>query len=500
MAYLGWDAGRQWNPDRGRIGWPWGGVQTPDEANDPISRCEIIRKAQHFERNNWFAGALGEVWVTYTVGSGLPIRSASSDPEWNKRSDQAWVEWCELPDLTSTQDFDSFQCMVAWRVFFDGAGYIYKTRGELPPYRPRVQFIEAAMVQTPSELSSRNDIFDGVERDARGRKVAYYVRQVINGESTFKRIPARDIIPLCDITRPGETHSFSYLANVLDDIQDLKELADYAMNKAKDAADITNVYKTHSGDLPTAEELTKRARELTTETASGTDQTVQRQQHVYKRLGRSRTIAIEVGEEVSQLRSESPNEIEQSHWRIACERVCAGTRIPIILILPESIQGTVARAILDHANTFFKSKSKMFQKAFIEVRRYVTEQLSFFDIKVADKPADWRRFTIRNPRGCNVDVGRNSSAMLAELDAGATTFDDVYGPLGDDKWERLEERFREEQWLDKKSVEYGVPVERIRKSIGDLLKTQMQAEAKNRQDEDDAVPEKKTRKAQTQDA
>lgn len=99
-----------------------------------------------------------------------------------------------------------------------------------------------------------------------------------------------------------------------------------------------------------------------------------------------------------------------------------------------------------------------------------------------------------------MDVGRNSSAMLAELDAGATTFDDVYGPLGDDKWERLEERFREEQWLDKKSVEYGVPVERIRKSIGDLLKTQMQAEAKNRQDEDDAVPEKKTRKAQTQDA
>lgn len=499
MAYLGWDAGRQWNPDRGRVGWPWGGVQTPDEANDPISRTEIIRKAQHFERNNWFAIALGEVWVTYTVGSGLPIRSASSDPEWNKRNDAAWADWCELPDLTSTQDFDSFQCMVAWRVFFDGAGYIYKTRGEAPPYRPRVQFIEAAMVQTPPELASRKDIFDGVERDARGRKVAYYVRQTINGESTFKRIPARDIVPLCDITRPGETHSFSYLAAVLDDIQDLKELAGYAMNKAKDAADITNVYKTHSGELPTSEELTKQARELTTQTATGTEQSLQRQAHTYNRLGRSRTIAIEIGEEVNQLRAESPNEIEQSHWRIACERVCAGTRIPIVLILPESIQGTVVRAVLDHANTFFKSKSKMFQKAFVEVRRYVTEQLSLIDIKVADKPADWRRFVIRHPRGCNVDVGRNSAAMIAEVEAGLRTMASCYDDLGEDGREQIIAVADEAAFIDQLAKERNLTPDRIRKSIGESLKIQLEAEAKQRAEED-AIPEKKSRKAQTQDA
>lgn len=492
VAYLGWDAGMRWNPNtsRGTLGWPWGGVQTPDEANDPVSRCEIIRKAQQLERNNWFAIALGEVWTTY-VTPGV-IRSASSDAEWNKRADEAFADWCELPDLTSTQDFDSFKDMAVWRSFFDGAGYIYKTRGETPPYRPRVQFIEAAMIQTPSTMSGRKDIFDGVERDARGRKVAYYVRQVINGDESFIRIPARDIIPICDLTRPGETHSFSYLAAVLDDLQDLKELAAYAMDKAKEAAEIKNVYETFDGEIPSSEELTKQARELTTETASGTAQTVQRQQAVRKILG-GRSVAIQVGEKISQLQAGSPNQIEQEHWRIACERVCAGTRIPIILILPESIQGTVARAALDHANTNFRKKSAMYQKVFVQVRNYVIDQISQYDVRIADKPSDWKKCVIRHPRGCNVDIGRNSNAMIAEVEAGLRTMASCYDDLGEDGREQITAVADEAAFIDQLAKERGITPDRIRSSIGDSLKIQLQADAANQaaQDAETVNPKQK---------
>jgi capsid protein len=489
VAYLGWDAGQRWKPERGTLGFPFGGPQTPDEANTPQDRCEIIRKSQQLERNNWFAIALGEVWVTYTVGSGLPIRAASSDKEWNDRRNAKWQTWCEFPDLISTQDFDSWQCMVAWRVFYDGAGYIYKTRGETAPFRPRVQFIEAASVQTPPELADRADIFDGVERNSLGRHVAYWVKQVINGEEKFKRIPARDIIPICDFTRPGETHSFPYVAGVLEDIQDLKELAGFAMVKAKDAADITNVFETIDGDIPTSQEYGRSRFTVSSQTAGGTTTESDRIKQIRKSLG-PRQISLKTGEKVSQLRAESPNEIEQEHWNTIVDRVCAGARIPKLLVIPESIQGTVARAILDNANTYFKGKSKMIQRALVEVWRFVTWEESMFDPDIADKPADWRRCTIRNPRGCNVDVGRNSNAMLAELDAGATTFDDVYGPLGEDKWERLEERFKEEKWLDEKAKEYGVPVERIRKSVGETMKLQMQADATAQAQDDAAIPSK----------
>ncbi len=484
VAFLGWEAGIRWKPERGQFGWPWGGVQTPDQANDPLSRVEIIRRAHHAERNNWFAVALGEVWTTYTVGSGLPIRAASSDQKWNDIADEAFRDWCELPDLSSTQNFDSFQCMSSWRTFFDGSGYIYKTSGKTPPYRPRIQFIEAAMVQTPPDLFGRADIFDGVERDSIGRRVAYYVRQVVNGQESYVRIPAKDITPICDITRPGETHSFSVLAPVLEDIQDLKELADFAMAKAKDSADITNVYETHSGELPTSEEVTKASRELTTETASGKNQTVARQQSVFKRLGRGRTIAIEVGEKVSQLRSESPNEIEQSHWRVVCERVCAGTRIPIILVLPASIQGTVSRAVLDHANTHFKAKSKMFQAAFVEIWRYVIEQISFYDARLADKPADWRKCIVRHPRGCNVDIGRNSAAMIAEVQEGLRTMASCYDDLGEDGREQIIAVADEAAFIDQLAKERNMPPDRIRKSIGDSLKIDLESAAQQQAEED----------------
>lgn len=486
VAYLGWDAGIRWNPSRGMLGWPWG-TQTPDQANDPDSRAVIIQKAQQMERNNWFAIALGEVFTTY-VTPGV-IRSASSDLEWNKRADAAFADWCELPDLTSTQDFDSFKDMAVWRVFFDGAGYIYKTRGETPPFRPRIQFIEAGMVQTPPEFTGRKEIFDGVERDARGRHVAYYVRQVVNGEESFVRIPSRDIIPIRDLTRPGETHSFSYLAPVLDDLQDLKELAAYAMDKAKEAAEIKNVYETHDGELPTSDELVKQARELSTQTATGTSQTVQRQQNVRKLLG-GRSVAIQVGEKITQLEAGSPNQIEQEHWRIACERVCAGTRIPIILILPESIQGTVARSSLDHANTTFKKRCSNFIKVFVAVRNYVIDQISMYDVRVADKPADWKRCICRHPRGCNVDIGRNSNAMIAEVESGLRTMASCYDDLGEDGREQIIAVADEAKFIDDLAKERGLTPDRIRKSIGDSLKIQLQADANAQAAEDAQVIER----------
>lgn len=486
VAYLGWDAGISWKPERGQIGWPWGGVQTPDEANDSCSRLEIIRKAHQLERNNWLALALGEIWVTYTVGMGLPIRAASSDKAWNARADENWARWCETPDLISKQDFDSWQCMVAWRCFFDGAGYIYKTGEKVKPFRPRVQFIEAAQVQTPPELSDRRDIFDGVERSPIGRKIAYYVKTSINGESSFARIPASDIIPICDLTRPGETHSFSYLSAVLEDIQDLKELAAYAMVKAKDAADITNVFTTEDGEVPTAESRRRAKFTVSTETASGTTTTKDRLQNIRTALG-PRSIAIRTDEKVEQLRAESPNEIEQSHWNIGVERVCAGTRIPKVLVIPSSMQGTVVRAVLDHANTFFKSKSKNFQRAFVEVRRYVTDQESRFDVKVADKPADWQKFSIRHPRGCNVDIGRNSSAIIAECDAGLRTMTSVYEELGEDGWAAIDTIADEQAHIDEAAARVKISPDRIRKSIGDSLKLDMQQEALTRSSQD-AIP------------
>jgi capsid protein len=490
LAYLGWDAGQRFSESRGQVGW-WGyGPQDANEANCPEERLEVIRKAQHFERNNAITNRLVDVFEQFTVGAGgMPVMPSSSDEDWNRKRKELWDMWCKNPDLTSLQDFGTMQSLIARRWFVDGEVFIFKTRSDRAPYRARIQIIEAMRVQTPPDVSG-NRIFDGVEVDSKGRPIAYWVCDhagYTDGFSEqqvkFKRIDAKDIIHVHEPMRPGQYRSLSFLAPVLGDIQDLDELCKLAMNKAKDAAEITNVHVRRGGELPSSESRRLRRFETTEQTATGTDVSRERVEHMRRVLG-SRTVSVDIDEDIKQLRAQSPNEIEQAHWDIITNRICAGVGISKIFVFPNSMQGTVVRADLDIAATFFRARASVIAAAVQEIYEYVTEEDCKIERSIADKPHDWRRSEIRPPRAPNVDVGHNSAALIAEYEAGITNLRLICLPLGLD-WKKLVmDRAEEEAFIDAAAKEKGTTPERIKKSIGDLLKEKMAMEAKSREQED----------------
>jgi capsid protein len=483
MAYLGWDAGQRWQTERGVVGG-WGYIQDPNDTNDPMEREEITRKAQHYERNNWITNRLIDVFELFVTGAGgMPVTPASSDEEWNSRRKELWDLWVKNPDLTSLQDFGTLQSLIDRRWFVDGEVFIYKTRSDRAPFRPRIQLIEASRVKNPPNTGNAK-IIDGIEVDSRGRPIAYWVCDGDEyGNEKFRRIPAENIRHIAEPMRPGQLRAFSFLAPVLNDIQDLNELCKMAMLKAKDAAEISNVLENEAGEIPPSEARRQARFNVDTKTAAGTDITKERVQQLRQVLG-PRTIALRIGEKISQLRAESPNQIEQAHWDSIVSRICAGVGISKLLVLPWSMQGTVVRGDLDISNTFFRSRSAVIASAILDIYEYVTEEESKFERSIADKPFDWRKASIRAPRGCNVDVGRNSAAMIAELEAGATTYEAIFAPLGLDWKEQFRQRAREEAFLDRVASEEGTTPERIKKSIGDLLRDKMEAESKAREEED----------------
>jgi capsid protein len=71
------------------------------------------------------------------------------------------------------------------------------------------------------------------------------------------------------------------------------------------------------------------------------------------------------------------------------------------------------------------------------------------DLTLADPPHDWRSVDTRAPRSVNVDIGRNSSAMLAELEAGTRTYQSVYAELGLDYRTELRQRAKEAAFIRK---------------------------------------------------
>ena len=154
---------------------------------------------------------------------------------------------------------------------------------------------------------------------------------------------------------------------------------------------------------------------------------------MYRKIIGSRTLALKTGEKLEQFDSKSPSAATQWYWRYKIGQICSAARIPLILIFPElveTMQGTVVRGIYDDAHQTFRGNFFLFAHAARDMCRYYANWARYNDKRVQDAPADWAKCHVIPPRAVNVDIGRNSAAMLAELAAGTTNFDDVYGANG----------------------------------------------------------------------
>jgi hypothetical protein len=121
----------------------------------------------------------------------------------------------------------------------------------------------------------------------------------------------------------------------------------------------------------------------------------------------------------------------------------------------------VYRGAIDAAASFFSLRSAVMQSVVGRIYQYAMGWARYTQPTLRDAPADWKSIRISPPRAVNVDVGRNSKAVLEEIAGGASNFSRSYAVLGLDWRNELRQKAQEAAYIHDLSVEYGVDVAEI---------------------------------------
>lgn len=158
------------------------------------------RSADLYERN-LYARGLVRRFVTNAINTGLHLEATPEEKILDKQEEQL-AEWSEdVENRFKLWEKNAYKCDFNERLTFGSlqaeayrealvAGDVLVMLQQDPRTRePRVRLISGDRVQTPLNyrLSAGTTVRHGVELDARGRHVAYWI---IQEDGTFKRVPA----------------------------------------------------------------------------------------------------------------------------------------------------------------------------------------------------------------------------------------------------------------------------------------------------------------------
>ena len=387
------------------------------------ARVQLVRLCRYFERRDAIFNKLADLFEMYTVGRGLLIQPSTSSKRFNEGAAEWLAEWSLRPDLGSNLSLGSIQGLWSRGWFTDGESFVLKARDEAN--RPAIQTVEGHLCATPPALVGTPYIVDGVRLSPKGRPLGYFIADEDekgnlswpNGET-----PAEQVIHIYEPSRPQQIRGLPIPYPSIEDLWDLLNLQNLEMQAAARNADVTNVLNTESGELDT-EDLVLRA--ATDNPANGKT----RQEYVQEIVG-GRTIALGLNEKFTQHIPQRPSAATAEYWRFLTEKICVGVGIPYVLVFPESMQGTTYRGSLEAATAFFLARFETLASATRAVYEHALGLAKNQDKRLEDAPADWRACVIYPPRAPDVDIGRNNAATLAQIAAGAASYDMIYGPQG----------------------------------------------------------------------
>jgi lambda family phage portal protein len=449
---------------------------------DASTRLELLRRSRYWERNNAIVNRLADVFEQFTVGAdGLKvIPSCPADQggeDWNQCAGMWWKQWCKFPDVSGLQPFGVLQSIMTRAWFVDGEVFIYKTFSPQSGF-PRIQLIEGHRVGTPPHLRSEEgkSIVDGIEfwpdpsGHPTGRPRRYWVRTydvsfypsnlfptVTTG--AYEPIDGNRIIHLFEPCRPGMYRGLPLLYPVMNDLHDLDDLQMLEMKAAKAAAEVSNVITNKPGEANTSSSRRQKW-QIQGQDAAG-NPVNKTAPLFYEVTNGGRTVYMATGEKFEQFQSTRPSVATKDYWDYLVRKICAGVGISSLLVLPFSLQGTVTRADLDTAASFFRSRSAVVAAVIREIYLWAMSWAVKYDRSMDGAPDQWWHMEIRPPRSVTVDVGRNSSALMEELKCGVRNYQDICAEMGHDWRHVLRQKAIEAKFINDLMDEFDVDRDQI---------------------------------------
>lgn len=200
----------------------------------------ILRdRARDLVRNNPYAARIVDVWTGNAVGCGITTRWQDA------RQRAAWARWAETPacDAEGALSWPGMQALAMRAVVESGEVLIRRIPTRLSAANPlgfALQVLEADHIDTAKNSATEPLIVQGIELDAYGRPVAYWLfpqhpgGNYVPGRGLMQsvRVAAEDIIHVYRRRRPGQLRDVTWLAPILTKLRNLDTYEGALLDKA----------------------------------------------------------------------------------------------------------------------------------------------------------------------------------------------------------------------------------------------------------------------------
>lgn len=235
------------------------------DADNLISQSlEKVRNRCRYEvRNNSYAEGIVETLANDCIGTGPRLQLNSSSIEFNRQAELRWLEYGSLCDLGGRMEIADLLRLDIRQLCESGESFTVISAD--PDRRggifTKILAIESDRINSPLSNLLDDTIRQGIEVDAYGRPLFYYVQQQHPGSSTtlggydqYDKIPAAQMIHLARIGRPGQTRAMPWLQPALPLFADLRSFTLATVKAANRAAGFSAIMKT-DGHLGTTDDV-----------------------------------------------------------------------------------------------------------------------------------------------------------------------------------------------------------------------------------------------------
>lgn len=228
-------------------GWRATGSDANSELAPALARMR--NRAREQRRNNPYAESGIAAIADYVVGHGIVPRPMGRTRTINKRLGQLWKDWGEslACDADGMNNFYGIQHLAMETIAEAGEVLLRRRRrysSDGLPVPLQIQVLEPDYLDElkDGDLQGGGKIIQGVEFDALGRRVAFWLFPQHPGASGYwkglvsQRVPAEDVLHIFLGKRPGQARGYTWLAPVIQRMKNLDEMDDALIEQAKVAA------------------------------------------------------------------------------------------------------------------------------------------------------------------------------------------------------------------------------------------------------------------------
>lgn len=379
-------------------------------------RIQLIWEARDLENNFPLVAGILSKLVLYTVGS-LRYQARTSDPEVNQQIENYFNRWTTGADLAGRYNFHEIVQLALRSMLRDGDCGIVKT---LTTEGVKLQLVEADRIGKPHDSITVDNYISGISIDLNtGRPVSFSIyKRTISGLYVDPvEIPAERFLFLSDNCRHDNYRGRSCFASAVATARDIVEILRAEKKAVKWAASQSGVVKTESGS---ADEWNAK-----TSTISG---------NIIEAIEPGTVQYLRTGEEISSFKSDRPSTTFTGFIETLQRYIADAIGIPYGFFVDVSkLGGVTARLDSQQANRVCKRLQSLLEAKLLNpiANAVIASGIESGEI---DPVPDYMARKWQFPPWPTADIGRETSAAMLELQAGAATFSEYFAEKGDD-WE-----------------------------------------------------------------